>query len=312
MFPCNFTKQACSPAVATVYSADFRSEEGEPESFQFQHEEVAVVQKSISPKNTAQGFVNVSLKRNLESTCSLKSNFSFDRDMTKERSSETRSPLPCDLPLPCIAQPFSSFGFKVQSGEGIDLTQQKSLQTPALTKSDVCVDVPEPTPPPCPPYSLQIPVGGLKHGFYSGVAPMQGLAFGSPIPTRTNSGKTNVEKQVVPKFPVFQANRKEALPGSRCKKKALHQRDVTAPEKGFTEEFKVVVSLPSVVFYIQDATHVMLKSKLHSANESCLEHLRFKVHGCTAKKEHGKTGNEAAFQFKKSEPEMQKALFLLG
>ncbi|KAM6287034.1 LOW QUALITY PROTEIN: protein mono-ADP-ribosyltransferase PARP4 [Spheniscus humboldti] len=235
-----FQAAACSPAVATVYSADFQSEEGEPESFQFQREEVAVVQKSVSPKNTAQGFVNVSLKRNLESTCSLKSNFSFDRDMTKERSSETRSPLPCDLPLPCIAQPFSSFGFKVQSGEGIDLTQKKSLQTPALTKSDVCVDVPEPTPPPCPPYSLQVPVGGLKHGFYSGVAPMQGLVFGSPIPTCTNSGKTNVEKQVVPKFPVFQANRKEALPGSRCKKKALHQRDVTAPEKGFTEEFKVV------------------------------------------------------------------------
>jgi len=56
----------------------------------------------------------------------------------------------------------------------------------------------------------------------------------------------------------------------------------------------------------------MLKSKLHSANESCLKHLHFKVHGCTAKKEHGKAGNEAAFQFKKSEPEMQKAFFLVG
>lgn len=53
----------------------------------------------------------------------------------------------------------------------------------------------------------------------------------------------------------------------------------------------------------------MLKSKLH---ESCLKHVCVKVHGYTAKKEHGKAGNEAAFQFKESELEIQKAIFLFG
>ncbi|XP_074996075.1 protein mono-ADP-ribosyltransferase PARP4 isoform X2 [Calonectris borealis] len=250
---------ACSPAAANVYSADFLSENSEPESFQFQSEEVAVTQKSIAPKNTAQGFVNVS---ELESsTCSLKSNFSFGRGITKERSSGTRSSSPHDLHLPHVAS--SSFDFKAKPG--IDLTLQKSLQTPALTKLDVCVDVPEPPPPLPLPYSFQIPVGGFKGGFYSWLAPMQGSAcFGSPTSTCTNSEKTNVEKQVIPKSPGFQANRKKALLRSGCKKKAVCQHDVTAAGEEFTEKVKAVEQ--SRCFITTEKERIQQRIELTSVN----------------------------------------------
>ncbi|KAM9300339.1 LOW QUALITY PROTEIN: protein mono-ADP-ribosyltransferase PARP4 [Morus bassanus] len=188
---------ACSPTVDGVHSADFLSEKGEPETFRLQPEEVPVSQKSLSPKTMAQVFVNVSEFES--SICSLKSNFSFGSAITKERSSGTRSPSAYDLHLLQAAEPFSLFGFKPKPGGGIDLTQQKSLQTPALTKSDVCVDVLEPAPPPRPPYSFQKLVGGMKKVSSSCVASMQGV-FDSPTLTCTNSEKTNVEKQVIPKF----------------------------------------------------------------------------------------------------------------
>ncbi|XP_068251603.1 protein mono-ADP-ribosyltransferase PARP4 [Nyctibius grandis] len=231
---------ACSPVVGDFYSADYISEKGEPESVQFQPEEVPVSQKSISPENMVQGFVNVS---ELDSSiCSLKSDFSFDRDITKEGSSGTRSPSPYGLHLLEVAEPFSLFGFKPKPGGGIDLAQQKPLQTPALTKSDVCVDVTEPAPP-LPACFFQQSMQGMKQVYSScsGVAPMQcsGL-FGLPTPTSTNSEKTNVENQGVLKFHVFQANRRAALPQSKRKKKAVRHRDVTVPEEGLTEEFKVV------------------------------------------------------------------------
>ncbi|KAM6416635.1 protein mono-ADP-ribosyltransferase PARP4 [Pluvialis apricaria] len=158
---------------------DFQSEEGEHESFQLQLDEGLASQKSISPKNTVQGFVNVSEPES--STCSLKSNFSFDRNITKERSSGTRSPSPHDLHWLRIAEPFSSFGFKPKPGGGIDLTQQKSLQTPALKKPDVCVGAPAPAPPPPLPCSSQTLMKAMKQAGSSGVAPMQESSFGSAV-----------------------------------------------------------------------------------------------------------------------------------
>ncbi|XP_010285395.1 PREDICTED: poly [ADP-ribose] polymerase 4-like, partial [Phaethon lepturus] len=255
---------ACSPAVGDVYSADFLSGKGEPESFQFQPEEVPVSLKSISRKSMVQGFLNVSEPES--SICSLRSNFSSDRDITKETSSGTRSPSLYDLHLLEVAEPFSSFGFKPKPGGGIDLTEQKSLQTPAFTKSDVCVDVPEPALPPPPCASSSQKLGGcMKQVYSSCVAPMQGLVLcGSPTPTCRNSEKTNVEKQVIPKFPIFQANRKEASPWLRCKKKAEHQCDVTAPEEGFTEEFKVVE--PSRCFITTEKERIQQRIEWTSAN----------------------------------------------
>lgn len=293
MFPCNFTKQGCL-LEEDCNAGDFQREEGEPESFQLQLEEVPVSQKSISAKNTVQGFVNVS---ELDSSiCNLKSNSSFDRDITKERSSGTRSPSPHDLRRLQVAEPFSSFGFKPKPGGGIDLTQQKPLQTPALKKSDICVDAPASAPPlpPPPPRSSQTLMKGMKQADSSGVAPtprllfcsatrsvapmqgfvfgsatrsvapmqdslfgsaaysvapMLGFGFGSATPIHTNSEKTNIEEQVSPQFPGFQASKK-VLRRIKCKKKAVCQRDVTAPEEGFTEASQVVVSLRSVLFYI--------------------------------------------------------------
>ncbi|XP_054079534.1 protein mono-ADP-ribosyltransferase PARP4 isoform X1 [Rissa tridactyla] len=161
-------------------AADFRREKDGAESLQLLLEEVPVSQKSVSPKYTVQDFVNVS---ELESSiCSLKSSFSFDRDTTKEGSSRTRSPSPQELCLPQAAEPFSLFGFKPKPGGGIDLTQQKSLQTPALKKSHVCADAPKPAPPPPLPCSFQTSVKGTKQASSSGVAPMQGFVFGSSAP----------------------------------------------------------------------------------------------------------------------------------
>ncbi|KAM6146970.1 protein mono-ADP-ribosyltransferase PARP4 isoform 2-T3 [Phoenicopterus ruber ruber] len=495
-----FGALACSPAVDGVCSADFLSEKGEPESFQFQPEEVPVSQKSISPKSMAQSFVNVSeLESNI---CSLKSNFSFDGDITKERSSGTRSLSPYDLHLLEVPERFSSFGFTPKPAGRIGLTQQKSLQMPALTKSVVCVGAPAPgaaapaaapppplpggapapppplpcgvPPPPLPPpgggggaapppppppplprgaappppplllpcgaaplppppppplpggaappppppplpcgalppplpggaappppppplpggaappppppplpcgalppppplpggaappppppplpcgalppppplpgggaappppppppppgggaaaraaplplplplpcgalppppplpggggapppplpggaaplplppplplplppspppllpslCSSQKSVGAMKPVYSFSDVPMQEFVFGSPIPPRTNSEKTNVEKQVIPKLPVFQANRR-VLPQLRCKKKAVHQRDVTAPEEGFIEEFKVVEQ--SRCFITAEKERIQQRIELASVN----------------------------------------------
>ncbi|XP_009475160.1 PREDICTED: poly [ADP-ribose] polymerase 4 [Nipponia nippon] len=231
-----FDAHAYSPAVGVFHSSDLLSEKAEPESFQFQPEKVPGSQKSISPKNMAQGFGNVPELQS--SVCSLKSNFCFGSAVAKETSSGTSSHSPHDLPLLRVAEPCLLFGFKPKLGEGIDLTQQKPLQTPALTKSGVGVAVPEPAPP--PPRSFQKPVGAMKQVNSSCVAPMQGLGlFGSSTPTRTNSEKTNVEKQVIPKSPVSQANRKEVLPLLGCQRKGVRQHDVTAPEGAFTEGFKV-------------------------------------------------------------------------
>ncbi|KAM6342212.1 protein mono-ADP-ribosyltransferase PARP4 isoform 2-T3 [Podargus strigoides] len=192
----------------------FISKKGEPESFHFHPEEVPVGQKSVSPKIMAQGFVNVSEPES--SICGLQSNVSFDRDITEERSPGSRSPLSYDLHLLEAAEPSLSFGFKPEPG--IDLTQQKLLQSPALTKSHA--NVPEPAPSPTLPYSCS----GL---------------FGSSTPTSRNSEKTNVEKQIIPQIG-SRAGTKKASLRFKCKKKIVHTHDDTAPEEGFTEEFKVV------------------------------------------------------------------------
>jgi len=248
LFPCHFTKQACFTQVDSVCSPNILSQKEEPESFQLQHEEVPVSPKSISPQCVAQGFELAS------SSWSLESNFHFDREITKEISFGTKSPSPSNLLRLEAAEPVSLFGFKPKPGGGIDLTQQKSLQTPACTKPAVCVNIPEPAPPALPRISFQAAVGGVKPVYSSCGAPMQGVGlFGSAIPLCASSGKTDVEKQVIPKFRLFQANGKEALSESKCKKKAkkaVFKCDVTAPEEGFAEKFEVVVSLPSVVFYI--------------------------------------------------------------
>ncbi|XP_009888954.1 PREDICTED: poly [ADP-ribose] polymerase 4 [Charadrius vociferus] len=253
--------------VTTYNICDFQREEGEPESFQLQLDEVPVGQKSISAKDTVQGFVNVS---ELDSRiCSLKSNSSFDRNITKERSSGTKSPSPHDLRLLQVAEPFSSFGFKPKPRGGIDLTQQKSLQTPALKKSDICVDAPAPAPPPPPPpppRASQTLMKGMKQADSSAahsVIPMPCCGFGSGTPIQTNSEKTDIEKQVSPKFPVFEAHRK-VLRRVKCKKKAVCQRDVTAPEEGFMEESQVVEQSRS--FVTTEKKRIQQRTELTSVN----------------------------------------------
>ncbi|XP_010125808.1 PREDICTED: poly [ADP-ribose] polymerase 4, partial [Chlamydotis macqueenii] len=255
-----FSNMVFSQAAADVCSADFLSEEGEPESCQVQPEEVAIIQKRISAKSTAQGFVNVSEFGS--SPCSLKSNFGFARDITKERSSGTRSPSPYDLHLLEVAEPLSLLAFKPEPGGGIDFTQQKSLQTPALS-TDVFVGVSASAFPLAP--FFQVAAGGTEPVSFSSVAPMQGSGlFGSSASTCTNSEKTNVEKQVIHKFPGFQANRKEALPWLKCKKKAVCRRAVTVPEGGFTEEFKVVE--PSSCFITTEKEWIQQRTELTSVN----------------------------------------------
>ncbi|XP_075598343.1 protein mono-ADP-ribosyltransferase PARP4 isoform X1 [Balearica regulorum gibbericeps] len=229
-----FGALGCSPAVADFCSADVLSEEVEPESFQFQSKEVPITQKSISPKSMAKGFANASeLKHNV---CNLKSNFCFHSSTPMKRPSGTQSPSLYDFHLPNVAEPFSSFGFKpFKPVGGIDLTQQKPLQTPALEKSDVCVDIPERAPPSIPPPAclFQMPVGGRKRVDSSSVAAMQGLVLLSSPAARTNSEKNHVEKQLTPKSRV-------ALRQLRCYTKVARQCDVTAPEEGFSKEFKAV------------------------------------------------------------------------
>ncbi|XP_014821626.1 PREDICTED: poly [ADP-ribose] polymerase 4 isoform X2 [Calidris pugnax] len=174
--------------VDSVNSAVCLSEKDEPESLQLQSEEVPVSQKSTSPKNMAQDSVNVP---ELESDiCSLLSAFSFDRDITTKRtSSGTMSPSPQELHPLQVAELSTSVGFKPKPGGGIDLTQQKSLQSPALKKSDVCLDSPQRAPPPPPPLVGAAPmlVKGAEQADSSGAAPMQPLVFcsaarfGAPI-----------------------------------------------------------------------------------------------------------------------------------
>ncbi|KAM6317090.1 LOW QUALITY PROTEIN: protein mono-ADP-ribosyltransferase PARP4 [Aegotheles albertisi] len=230
-FGCFFSEEiAFAPACfQEVNSASLLSEEVEPERLLFQPEVVPVGEKSISPKNILQGSGNVSELGS--STCGFKSNFSFDGSITTEKSSGSRSPLPCALNLLKVAEPVLSFGF----GE-IHQTLQDSLQTPGFRRTGVCGGVPKPAPPPPPASSFQKSVGDMKPAFYSCVPPMGSALFGSPIPICANSGETNVGKQVV----VLCANKKEAPLRTKCKKKAVRKHDDTAPEEGSTEEFKAV------------------------------------------------------------------------
>lgn len=160
-----------------------------------------------------------------------------------------------------------SFGSATELGGGAYLTEKNSLQTPVLPKLGVCMRVPAP-PRPC---SLEKLAGGMKPAYSSRVAQIQCAGmFGSPAPIDTIfSDKTNVENQVIPKCPVFQCDSKAAMSWRKCKKKVAGQHGATASE-GVTEGTKVSVSLQLGVFDIQDATNVMLKSRLHFAKESCL------------------------------------------
>ncbi|XP_035398698.1 protein mono-ADP-ribosyltransferase PARP4 [Cygnus atratus] len=224
---------ACSPGVTDAWSDYFFSDRGETESFQFQSEELPVIHESTSQKITAQGFgIFSEIQSN---TCSLKSNLNFDNGITKEESSGAMSSSPHDLRVLDYCNAFS-FGSATKLGGGAYLTEKNSLQTPVLPKLGVCMSVPA-----LPhPRSLEKLAGGMKPAYSSCVAQTQysGM-FGSPAPTDTIlSDKTNVEKQVIPKCPVFQCDSKAAMSWRKCKKKVAGQHGATASE-GVTEGTKV-------------------------------------------------------------------------
>ncbi|XP_025926285.1 poly [ADP-ribose] polymerase 4 isoform X1 [Apteryx rowi] len=231
----NFDSLVCSAAVADVCSNAFVNGRDEPKSFQFQpEEEVSVIQKSISPKNMGQGFVDV------PELDSLKLNLSFYTDFTKERSSGTRSSSPDDLHL-LHADEASSFGFKPKAKASITRAHKKSRRMSALQKLGTCADVPE--FPRLPPLSCLPPVSEQLRG--SPVPQIQDSAlFSSPAPPGTTSEKTNFEKLVIPRFPGLQACQRAALPRAlltlRSSQSAGVLNGVTASEEGFTGGVKDV------------------------------------------------------------------------
>ncbi|XP_053944280.1 protein mono-ADP-ribosyltransferase PARP4 [Cuculus canorus] len=230
---------ACYSDASLYYPPDFLLEEDEPENETLRSKEVPASLSSISQKNVAQGFVNISERES--PTCSLQSNSSFDGYSTKEGYSGAKLPSPCDLKPHGLSQLCSSVASNAELGGVMALTQRKSFQTPTLTKSGVPVDVPKPAPPALLRCSFQNAVGDLKHHFYSFAAPTQGAAlFGSLSPICTNSEKTNVEEQVIPTFGVSQAHNKKALSKRKRKQKAEHWSDVIALEEGFPEAFDLM------------------------------------------------------------------------
>lgn len=259
MFPCHFTKQACSPGVTDAWSDYFFSDRGETESFQFQSEEFPVIQESTSQKVTTQGFgIFSEIQSN---NCSLESNLNFDNGITKEESSRATSSSPHELHVLDYCNTFS-FGSAPKIGASY-LAEKKSLQTFALPKPVFCMSAGAPPRP----YSLEKLAGGMEPAYSSCVSQIQPSGmFGSPTPIGTTfSDKTNVEKQVIPKCPVFQCDSKPAMTRRKCKKKVVDHHGATASEE-FTEGTKVSVSLQLRAFYIQDATNVMLKSRQHLSN----------------------------------------------
>ncbi|XP_035182570.1 protein mono-ADP-ribosyltransferase PARP4 [Oxyura jamaicensis] len=225
--------RACSPGVTDAWSDYFFSDRGETESFQFQSEELPVIQESTSQNVKAQGFGFFSEIQS--NTCSLKSNLNFDNGITKEESSGATSSSPHGFRVLDYCNSFT-FGSAAELG-GAYLTEKKSLQTPALPKFGVRMSVPAPARP----GSLERLAGGMKPAYSSCVAQIQHSGmFGSPPPINTIfSDKTNVQKQVIPKCPIFQCDSKAAMPWRTCKKKVVGQHGATASE-AFTEGTKVL------------------------------------------------------------------------
>jgi len=241
LFPCNFTKQAVLQD-SDAQSDCFTTKRCETEGLQLQPEDLTVTKESISQEVIPQdyGF--------------------HDDDIATVKFAAAMPFVPCKPFVMSYCNTAPLFGSAVGAAY---MTQKNSFPTPALASSGAHLRL-------CgsPVYSPPSPLVGMKYdnSFVDHIP--NTIMFGSCASTYS-SDKTNAEKQVTHNSPVPQHHKKTKLKAKYRKKMVTGLQDATASEQEFPERPKRLVSLPSGVFYIQDAMNVMLKSKLHSPNETC-------------------------------------------
>ncbi|XP_065586155.1 protein mono-ADP-ribosyltransferase PARP4 [Cyrtonyx montezumae] len=220
------------PGKSNAWPDFFATKRRETEGFQFGLEESPVIQERTSQKDTAQGFGMFSA--NESTTCSLKSNFNFDDDITKAKCPKTMSSSPCKTRVMSYCKTTGSlFGSGLQAEGEASMTQKNSLP-PALPNVGACMSVHAP-PAPC---SLPRLSGGTKYDNSCADHIPNLITFSSPTWTYS-FGKTNIE-QVTHNSPVVR-HCKKAKSKAKCMKKiVIGLHGATASEQEFPERPKVL------------------------------------------------------------------------